>query len=60
MNVQFTEGLETIGREAFFGSGFESVQLPGSLRTIAQGAFAKCDNLTVVQFSEGLETLGTH
>ena len=33
--------------------------LPASLRMIAQGAFAKCKSLKTVEFSEGLEVLGT-
>ena len=33
--------------------------LPASLRTIAQGAFYKCESLKTVKFNEGLEVLGT-
>ena len=39
-------------------SGLENVELPASLRTVAQAAFAKCENLKTVKFSEGLEVLG--
>ena len=35
------------------------MRLPGSLRTIAQGAFSECERLKTVKFSEGLEALGT-
>ena len=51
--------LESIGRFAFSATGLESVELPASLRTIAQTAFAKCENLRTVKFNEGLEVLGT-
>ena len=40
-------------------NGLENVELPASLRTIAQGAFYKCKSLRTVKFSEGLEVLGT-
>ena len=33
---------------------------PASLRTISQGAFAKCKNLTTVTLNEGIEVLGTN
>ena len=48
-----------MGLEAFMESGLENVELPASLRTIAQGTFAKCESLKTVKFSEGLEALGT-
>ena len=57
-NAEFSEGLETIGLFAFFGSGLESVKFPTSLRTIRQGAFAKCEKLRTVVLGEGLEVLG--
>lgn len=36
------------------------MELPASLRTISQGAFARCRSLKRVKFGEGLETLGTN
>ena len=57
--MAFPEGLETIGPFAFCQSGLESVELPASLRTVAQGAFAMCEHLATASFSDGLEVLGT-
>lgn len=36
-----------------------NAKLPGSLKTLCQAAFAKCSNLRIVKFDEGLEVLGT-
>ena len=58
-NVIFSNGLESIDLFAFAGTGLENVELPSSLRTVAQGVFAKCESLKVVKFGEGLEVLGT-
>ena len=55
----FPDGLEKIGLFAFVESGVEQVVLPVSLRTIAQGAFGKCESLKTVKFNEGLEVIGT-
>ena len=57
--MTFPDCLEKIDLFAFFQTGLESVQLPPSLRTVAQGAFACCESLRSVQFGEELETLGT-
>ena len=59
--VVFEEGsaLRTIGASAFRESGVECVDLPGSLRTLAQAAFAGCRNLRSVRLREGLKALGT-
>lgn len=37
----------------------ESVEFPGSLRTICQSSFSKCKSLRRVMFHDGLEILGT-
>ena len=55
----FPNALEKIRIFAFFKTGLESFNSPTSLREVAQGAFAKCKSLKVVQFNEGLEVLGT-
>ena len=57
--MQFSEGLEKIGRFAFYASGLEQLEFPASLRTVSQAAFAKCKSLRTVKFGEGLEVLGT-
>ena len=57
--VAFPNGLESIGRFAFSRTGLEIIELPASLRTVAQGAFAWCESLKEAKFCEGLEVLGT-
>ena len=55
----FSNGLETIDQSAFSETSLENVELPASLRKIAQGAFAKCESLRTVKFGDGLEALGS-
>ena len=51
--VSLPDGLETIGRLWFAGSGVEKVSVPASVREIAEGAFAGCTWLESVEFGEG-------
>ena len=57
--IEFPEGLEAIRLGAFAGSGLQDVNLPASLRIVAQDVFSECESLRTVKFSEGLEVLGT-
>ena len=57
--MRFSEGLEKIGISAFNTNELKSVELPASLRTVSQAAFAKCKSLKTVKFNAGLEVLGT-
>ena len=57
--MRFSAGLEKIGIGAFNTNGLKSVELPASLRTVSQAAFAKCKSLKTVKFNAGLEVLGT-
>ena len=41
-SVEFSEGLEKIGTEAFAYSGIEDVVLPSSVRVIYGFAFEEC------------------
>ena len=43
--VDFPDGLEEMGVDAFCESGLESVTTPLSTRIIHQGAFCRCQNL---------------
>ena len=47
-----------IGKEAFAKMTFKKVILPESLRYIGDDAFYECEQLTVVNLPESLETLG--
>lgn len=58
----FEEGsvCESISDKAFYASSFTSIRLPASIKSIGQGAFCSCPNLSSVQFEEGsrLEVIG--
>ena len=57
--MRFPKNLEKIGSFAFYENSLEHIELPASLRVIADGTFSHCENLSIVQFGEGLEALGT-
>lgn len=57
-NVDFsTTHITQIGAEAFNGTGLASVVMPADIETIYAGAFARCKNLTSVDFST-IQTVG--
>ncbi len=58
-SVTFSEGLSTIGINAFSGTGLKSISLPSTLITIDNQAFMGCESLTNVTMKEGIETIGT-
>lgn len=43
------EGLETIGVNAFYGSGLTTVTIPSSVKSIGEGAFCAMANLTDIK-----------
>lgn len=55
-----TDGVKTIGPNAFAGQAFKKIVLPSSVETISATAFIKCQNLETVVFAEGskLKTIG--
>lgn len=58
-SVVFSEGVQTIGYEAFRGNNLTSITTPGSLRNIGDYAFA--DNLiNSVTFVNGVDTIGSY
>ena len=56
------EGTVEIGERAFSNSdvrdGLRSVRLPGSLKTIGDYAFARCDKLTDIVIPDSVESIG--
>ena len=59
-NIEFPEGLETIGKVAFRGcTSLESVVLPNSLVSIGDGAFINCSSLASVTIGDNLTQLST-
>lgn len=50
--VEFSEGLETVGPQAFRECGVESVVTPKSLKTVCDEAFMRCDSLRKVVLTD--------
>lgn len=57
--IELTEGLESIGREAF-GNCIDlfRINIPASVRTIGDGAFMGCESLTEMVIPEGVQAIG--
>ena len=49
--VTLSEGVETIGRNAFNASSIQSISLPASLKTIQNGAFYNMNQLTNITYA---------
>ena len=56
--VEFQEGITTIPKAIFAGTGLESIRIPDTVTTISNYAFANCDSLTDVVYSKNLATIG--
>ncbi len=57
-HVAFHDGITRIGDRAFIGSTLDSVELPGSVRSMGVECFAEGKNLTSVDLNEGLLEIG--
>ncbi len=55
--VNFSEGLNFIGAEAFIGCNIKTLTLPDSIVTIGNNAFDNCRNLTNVILPSNLERI---
>ena len=58
LEYSIPEGVETIGSFAFYGVDIYSVIIPESVRTIEDGAFYSCKELSEIVIPEGVESLG--
>ena len=60
------EGLERLGDinsyrgETFLYSGLESIELPSTLRVLANGVFHGCPHLKNIALPDGLEHIGSN
>ena len=54
------EGVASIGSYAFVGMGLQIVNLPGSVESIGDNAFAACTGLSKVTMNEGTRTVGEY
>ncbi len=57
-SVNLNDGLETIGKMAFYNSKIIRAIIPDSVTQIDTDAFSYCMSLATVSFGKGLETIG--
>ena len=60
-NVEFPEGLESLGIDAF-GECIELqfIELPSTLKNIDRGVFWRCTNLQKIEIPAGVESIGEY
>lgn len=52
-DVVIPEGVQTVGANAFFGSGYEKLTIPASLTSISKDSFPKVAEFSSVEVAEG-------
>lgn len=57
-SIEFSARIESLGNNAFDGSGLEEIVIPPSVKKVGSSAFAACKSLVKVTFSKGIEELG--
>ena len=57
-SVVINNGVTSIGRHAFNGSGLKSVSIPNSLTSIGNYAFSGCSGLTSITIPNGVTSIG--
>ena len=58
--ITLNEGLETLSVSAFDSNkGIKSITIPGSVKEIPEKCFNSASNLTEINISEGVESIGT-
>ena len=57
-SVKFPSTLTSIGSNAFYQSGLESVAIPPTINKIEEYTFSGCANLKSVTIPEGVDTIG--
>ena len=55
--VTFREGIEVLPANFFLGSSLKEITLPAGVKTLMQGAFGNCQNLTSVTLNSDLITI---
>ena len=58
VNVEFSEGLATIGGGSFRAAGITNADFPSSLKEIGDEAFAHCGGLVTISMKPNLTTIG--
>ena len=57
-SLDLTDVFVTLGDGALGGTGFETIELPGSLTTIGESAFMGCEKLTSIVIPDSVTSLG--
>lgn len=60
VEIVLPDSVTTIDKYAFYGSDVRKVDLPGSLISIGEQAFAECESLMFITLPENLETIGSY
>lgn len=60
IDITLAEGFVNIEEGAFSRSKIKSVTLPTTIQTIGDKAFMDCENLTTVNFNQGLKAIGDY
>ncbi|MBO4577271.1 MAG: leucine-rich repeat protein, partial [Paludibacteraceae bacterium] len=58
-SITLPSTLQSIGADAFYGSGLKAITIPAGVTTMGGQAFQNCDKLTSLTLEEGLTSIGT-
>ena len=56
--LTLSEGLQSIGKNAFASNGFSELTFPSTLRSIGDNAFINCTQIKTLVIPEGVEAIG--
>ena len=59
-HVTIPDGITTLEKGTFFGSGIKSVDLPNSMTVIGEMAFSYCDSLVSVQLPDSISVMSSY
>lgn len=57
-DITFAEGTTKISEGLFYNSGIRRLIIPDTVTSIGYKAFASCENLSVIEWNNSLQTLG--
>lgn len=53
-SIELKEGLKSIGKDAFQGTGLTTIKIPSTVTSIGDGAFQSCQSLTTVELPNSI------